>query len=385
MRKLPIAAVTALLLVSLAVQAAQATTPTVTLAASSTKATFGESLTLSGSIDPAAAGESVEILDGSDAVLATDSTDATGSFSFELTPEASLDVHAATNTAVSDPIHIGVRAITTAHLSGVRLFAAATVRGRVSPPHPGARVAVNLLLQGEVVATRHPVMASGGAYETTFPIDAPGVYRARTSFADADHLAGSSLAGPASPTLPSLREGSSGIFVWLLERRLVALHYRLTGVDRMYDFRTADAVVAFRKEQGMQRVFTVNAAVWRALADPKVPHPRLDARQFHFEVDQSRQVLYSVEDGKVTSILHVSTGKPSTPTHDGSFRVYRKVAGTTAGGLYYPSYFDGLRALHGYPEVPTYAASHGCVRIPFWNAKWVYGHAPIGTRVIVYH
>ncbi len=49
----------ALLLVSLAVQAAQAATPAVSLAASSTKITFGESLTLSGSIDPAAAGETV--------------------------------------------------------------------------------------------------------------------------------------------------------------------------------------------------------------------------------------------------------------------------------------------------------------------------------------
>ncbi len=182
-----------------------------------------------------------------------------------------------------------------------------------------------------------------------------------------------------------MMEGASGIFVQLLERRLVQLHYRLTGVDQRFDFRTADAVLAFRKVQGMQRVFSVNAAVWRGLADPRVPQPRVDARAFHFEVDQTRQVLYTVEGGEVTSISHISTGKPSTPTHDGSFRVYRKVAALTAGGLYWPSYFDGLRALHGYVEVPTYAASHGCVRIPYWNAKWVYGHATVGTRVIVYH
>jgi lipoprotein-anchoring transpeptidase ErfK/SrfK len=111
----------------------------------------------------------------------------------------------------------------------------------------------------------------------------------------------------------------------------------------------------------------------------------VDVKRFHFEVDQAHQVLYAVEDGEITDILHISTGKPSTPTHDGSFRVYSKIAGLTGGGLYYPSYFDGLRALHGYVEVPTYAASHGCVRIPYWNAKWVYRHAPIGTPVIVYH
>ncbi len=43
------------------------------------------------------------------------------------------------------------------------------------------------------------------------------------------------------------------------------------------------------------------------------------------------------------------------------------------------------RALHGWTEIPTYAASHGCVRIPYWNAQWVYGLADYGTRVVIYH
>jgi lipoprotein-anchoring transpeptidase ErfK/SrfK len=213
----------------------------------------------------------------------------------------------------------------------------------------------------------------------------PGTYRVRATFADDTHLRGKALDGPDATPLPSLHQGSHGRFVRLLERRLVELHYRLEGVDRRYDLRTADAVVAFRKVQGMDRVFTVGPTVWRALADPIVPHARADTQAFHFEVDQTHQVLLTVERGAVTSISHISTGKPSTPTHDGSFRVYRKVATLTGGGLYWPSYFDGLRALHGYVEVPTYPASHGCVRIPYWNAKWVYRHAPIGTRVIVYH
>jgi lipoprotein-anchoring transpeptidase ErfK/SrfK len=65
--------------------------------------------------------------------------------------------------------------------------------------------------------------------------------------------------------------------------------------------------------------------------------------------------------------------------------VFRKIAGYSGHRLYYPSYFDGLRALHGWPEVPTYAASHGCVRIPYWNAIWVHGLADYGTRVVIYH
>ena len=35
--------------------------------------------------------------------------------------------------------------------------------------------------------------------------------------------------------------------------------------------------------------------------------------------------------------------------------------------------------------MPTHAASHGCVRIPYWNAQWVYGLADYGTPVVIYH
>ncbi len=188
-----------------------------------------------------------------------------------------------------------------------------------------------------------------------------------------------------TPPLPSLRSGSNGPFVGLLERRLVELHYRLAGAkDGKFDFRTADAVVAFHKVQRMPRVFSVSAATWRSLADPLLARARHDWRGFHFEVDQTRQVLLTVEDGEVTNVLHVSTGAGGA-TRDGSFRVFRKIAGYSGHRLYYPSYFDGLRALHGWLEVPTYAASHGCVRIPYWNAIWVHGLADYGTRVVIYH
>lgn len=356
----------------------------VTLTASVPEIAYGDAVTLSGATDPATAGETVDIRDQAETTLATATTDASGAYSLELALDRSIDVHAVWQTVASEPVHIGVHAVVSAHLGGVRLFDTATVRGTVSPARSGEDVKVTLTLAGDVLATHHPAMAADGAYATTFPVSRTGTYRLRAVFSDSDLLAGAAHAGPISPPLPSLREGSSGVYVALLERRLVALHYRLVGLDRRFDERTADAVLAFRKVQGMQRVFTVDAAVWRALVDPKVPHPRADIRRFHFEVDQTRQVLYTVEDGAITSISHVSTGKPSTPTRDGSFRVYRKVAALTGGGLYYPSYFDGLQALHGYVEVPTYAASHGCVRIPYWNAKWVYRHAPIGTPVVVY-
>jgi lipoprotein-anchoring transpeptidase ErfK/SrfK len=48
------------------------------------------------------------------------------------------------------------------------------------------------------------------------------------------------------------------------------------------------------------------------------------------------------------------------------------------------SYFIGGYAIHGYAEVPTYAASHGCLRIPVPDAAAVYGWVKFGYAVDVY-
>jgi hypothetical protein len=242
-----------------------------------------------------------------------------------------------------------------------------------------------LLRAGHAADTKRVAMSANGSFEATFTIQLPGTYRATASFEAPDLLKGSARSSARSTPLPHLSSGSSGTYVRLLEKRLVDLHYRLAGrTDGRYDFRTADAVVAFHKVQGMARTFTVDEATWRRLADPRLPRAEKGWRGFHFEVDQTKQVLYTVKDGDITNVLHVSTGAGGA-THDGIFRVYSKLAGFSPHHLYYPSFFDGQRALHGWTEVPTYAASHGCVRIPYWNAKWVYALADYGVRVVIYH
>ena len=51
--------------------------------------------------------------------------------------------------------------------------------------------------------------------------------------------------------------------------------------------------------------------------------------------------------------------------------------------LPWASYFVGGVAFHEYPDVPPTAASHGCVRVPRWDAQWLYQQTPIGTPVTV--
>lgn len=260
-----------------------------------------------------------------------------------------------------------------------RLFDRVVVTGQVRGADAGDRVAVWIVHAGGEVARRWPELRPDGSFRTDLPVATPGWYRAYAG------IAGETDRSLARRTpLPSLARGADGVFVGLLERRLVALDYRLDGVGGTYDVRTADAVVAFHKVQRMPRRFDVTEATWRALASPLRPRPRFGWPARHVEIDQTRQVLYTVRDRAIVSISHVSTGKPSTPTYDGTFRVYRKVAGTYHG-LYFPSYFDGGRAIHGWESVPTYAASHGCIRFPFWNAQWIFRHAPIGTAVRIYH
>jgi lipoprotein-anchoring transpeptidase ErfK/SrfK len=52
--------------------------------------------------------------------------------------------------------------------------------------------------------------------------------------------------------------------------------------------------------------------------------------------------------------------------------------------LYFPSYFLRGFAVHGYPSVPAYPASHGCVRIPIWVAQRIYALISFGSRIVIH-
>ena len=104
----------------------------------------------------------------------------------------------------------------------------------------------------------------------------------------------------------------------------------------------------------------------------------------HIEADLSRQVIALIAGGKVRRIYPVSSGKPSTPTLTGAFRVYLKTPGTNAKGMVDAAYFTGPYATHGYASVPTFAASHGCLRVPVGDARSLFTWIRDGTRVDVY-
>jgi len=180
------------------------------------------------------------------------------------------------------------------------------------------------------------------------------------------------------------RPGSRGLAVRILQRRLAALGY-VPGAPGLYDARTARAVLAFRKVAGMARTQDATTDVFRKLAHGggrfKVRYPKQGE---HVEADLSLQVLALIRGSKVERIYPISSGKPSTPTVLGTFRVYSKTPGTNAKGMVFTSYFHGGYGIHGYAEVPTFAASHGCLRTPVPDAVPIYNWISYGDYVDVY-
>jgi hypothetical protein len=369
---------------------------TLTLEASAAQVRFGQSVVLSGTLAPAAEGgpavegQAIRIVDADAVEVATATTDVAGDYSVILTPRRNVILHAewtddsVPETVQSETVTVSVRPLLSSSIQRVYLFARARVTGRLRPAQPGERILVEFFRGWTRVAHRQVALVDGATYRATFAVRRPGRYWARARFTDDDHLPKTARTERVRPPMPSLGPGSRHPTVRYLEGRLRELHYKLPGLDQRFDTRTGDAVLAFNKVQGRTRIRSVNESTWRALVRPTRPRARSRTTGFHVEVDKTRQVLYTVKDGRITNILHVSTGQYEGWTRDGVFRVHGKVYGYSVGRLYYPSYFDGLRAVHGWPDVPPYPASHGCVRVPMWSAVWISGLMPVGTEVRIY-
>lgn len=188
-------------------------------------------------------------------------------------------------------------------------------------------------------------------------------------------------------TQPTLRQGSTGTAVVTLQRRLTALHYDVGPIDGIFGYSTYHGVVAFQKVNGLVRDGIVGPITWAALDRPVIPKPRYYHSGYSVETNLTKQVLYLARAGSVVRILDASSGKASTPTPLGNFKITRRIDGwreSSLGLLWRPNYFYYGYAVHGATSVPTYPASHGCVRvtIPAMNRLWsIIG---IGTPVHIY-
>jgi peptidoglycan hydrolase-like protein with peptidoglycan-binding domain len=265
------------------------------------------------------------------------------------------------------------------------------VRGVVTPYVAGQSVSVGFYVDGHQMGTKavSVLAGSGGAgrFEVGFTSKYAGLLQVRVAHAaTAEQSAFSARLGGVRYVHADLGLGAQDESVRLLQSELNALHYAvpLTGV---LDEATGQALIAYRKMTGLSRIPYAGTQVFDLLARHAGSfHVRYRGDGRHVEADLTRQVLAEIEPGgRVRRIYTTSSGKPSTPTVLGRFQVYLKTPGVNSEGMVDSNYFIRGYAIHGYPEVPTYAASHGCLRVPIPDAPAIYAWVQTGTPVDVYY
>jgi hypothetical protein len=265
------------------------------------------------------------------------------------------------------------------------------VRGHIKPFVAGETVDVRLFKGKKQVGHRtvkvRQAKGGTGQFRVSLRIRRSGRYSVRARHdATAKQKAGSSPKAPFRAIAPRAHRGSSGQTVRLLQIGLRRLAYVAPLTGRFEDG-TARALLAFRKVNRMAHDSSASRTVFRKLFHGAGGfHLRYPKSGTHVEVDLSRQVLVLAAKGRPVAIYTVSSGKPSTPTIQGTFRFYRKEPGTNSHGMVHSNYFHGGYAIHGYASVPaTYPASHGCVRVPIPDALRIYRAISLGELIHVYH
>ena len=174
-----------------------------------------------------------------------------------------------------------------------------------------------------------------------------------------------------------------------LQQRLADLGFLpASSVDGVAGEETRFAVIAFQKWARLGRDGVAGPQTRAALAAAGRPSPITSGGSGRrVEVLLDRQLALAIENNRVVRAIHVSSGATGFATPPGSYSVFRKEARSWSVPfkvwLPWASYFVGGIAFHEYPDVPVSPASHGCVRTPRYDARWLYEFTPIGTPVRV--
>jgi hypothetical protein len=264
------------------------------------------------------------------------------------------------------------------------------VHGVVRPYVPGQWVLVRSSVNGKVFKTDHLRIqpAPGGRNgEFTESVSSP---KAGLVTVQVGHTRNAALGGLLARRRfdaldPSASFGSTGLLVQLVQQRLAALHFYIpqTGV---FDGGTGLALDAYHRLLHWGTYQTLDGKTISYLLDGfgqfKVRFP---GNGRHAEGNLSLQLLALIDGSEVVAIYPISSGKPSTPTILGNFRVYSKVPGYLPDGMYFSNFFVSGYAIHGYNPAPDYPASHGCMRVPIVDAISIYSWLAVGNWVDTYY
>lgn len=172
-----------------------------------------------------------------------------------------------------------------------------------------------------------------------------------------------------------------------IQLRLWSLGYLdRADVTGSLDYLTEQALLAFQGWEDLERTGSITGQTQVALFTADRPEPSARRQGKRIEIYRDRGVLLMIDTGEVVRAVHASTGAGGV-TPVGSFNVYAKALLSWSipfkVWMPYAAYFTGGIATHQSPDVPSYPASHGCVRLPEGEAKRVYRFVEVGTPVTV--
>jgi hypothetical protein len=196
------------------------------------------------------------------------------------------------------------------------------------------------------------------------------------------------LGAPLERWRPEIGERGYPYSVRGIQLRLWTLGYLdRSDASGSLDYVTSQALLAFQGWEGLGRTGTVTGGTQVRLFRADRPRPTTHREGRRIEIHRDLGVLLMLDGNRVERAVHTSTGAGGvTPT--GAFRVYRKELYSWSVPfrvwMPYAAYFVGGIATHEYPDVPSYPASHGCVRLPAGEAHRVYDFVELGTPVRVF-
>jgi L,D-transpeptidase catalytic domain len=377
-------------LIVCAVTASAAWASTVTSTLAPAAVVYGDSVTAQGTVVPAAAGQVLTVaVNGAVLPGVTATTDASGAFSVTFVPGGGGAVTVAlADGTTGAPQTLLVAPKVTFRAGATMPWGRTKLSFTVAPASYAGQVTVAVYHHGKKVAvvTGH---AANGKLTLAAPTPGIGAFALYVQAAAAGDLgAAAQQTAVVHAGWKRIAVGSNGPYVRILLARLAALRFRVPGMSSSLSVEAGDSIVAFQKAYGLSRTYVFGAADWRKLDSASIIKARFKSPATHIEIDKTRQILMVVKHGVPYGIICVSTGRTgNTPV--GRFHILRKAPSTSTwlgtATLWRTMDFYRNFAMHGYPEVPPYPASHGCVREPIWVADWTYGQSWVGETVYIHY
>jgi len=186
-----------------------------------------------------------------------------------------------------------------------------------------------------------------------------------------------------------------GHFVWTWAAPSALRSLFVPGSDNVV---TRGAIISFQRANSLPETGYLTDRVWTLLEqDARQPslHQQPGGYTYALATKADVEHLDVYDNGRVVVSTPVNTGIAASPTPDGSFLVYERLAaqvmrGVNPDGVPYAdpvawvAYFNGSDALHYMPRASYgYPQSLGCIEEPYAAAEQAWPYLRLGTVVTV--